>query len=471
MSKKSNRILFIFVIVAAIIMRVSLINSREIQYDDAFSILLSGRSLSEIVSGTAADTMPPFYYFILHFWMKVSSELWYLRNLSVIFSIGIIVFIYLVVNYLFDQKSALWAAFFTAISPLQIYHAQDIRMYSLLAFCQLGYIYFFLRLINQSQKLGDCIGFILFGAASLYTHNLAIFIFIIPDIIVMIRKNWRFLYRLFIAQLVSIALFSPWLIMIPGQLNKVQKAFWTPEPGIVEIIQSLLVTFSTLPMPVVWMGLCLFLVVLLSVILVKEIFSDRKNEKMVPLVLFSFLPPFLMFIVSYVMRPVFVTRGFITSTVVLYGLLAYILEQNWHKIIGKTIPVLFIACSIISLPFQYTYKSFPRSPYRDLVNYLTETAISNEIIVHDNKLSFFPCRYYSKDINQVFLRDEPGSSNDTLAEGSQIAMNLFPKKDITQAADGYDTVYFVYFDEVELEYESIGYDEHPTLRSYKRIIL
>ena len=468
MTKKLNRILFMLIIVVAIIMRIFLINSREIQYDDAFSILLSERSLSEIVSGTAADTMPPFYYFILHFWMKVSSELWYLRTLSIIFSIGIIVLIYLIINYLFDQKPALWAAFFTAISPLQIYHAQDIRMYSLLAFSQLGYIFFFLRLSDQPQKLGDWIGFVLFGTASLYTHNLAIFVFIIPDIIVLIKRHWHFLYQLFIAQFISVVLFSPWIIMIPGQLNKVQSAFWTPKPGIVEIVQSLLLIFSTLPLPMVWMGLCLFLVVLLCVIFAREILSNLKNEKIDILALFSFLPPFFMFIVSYVMRPIFVTRGFITSTVVLYGLLACVLKQNWHKIIGKSIPVLFVACSIISLPFQYAYKSFPRSPYRNLIEYLTDTTTSSEIIVHDNKLSFFPCRYYSKDINQVFLGDEPGSSNDTLAEGSQIAMNLFPKKDVFQAVDGYDTVYFIYFDEVELEYESIGYNEHPNLEKLEQ---
>ncbi len=463
MTKKLNQILFILVILVAIILRILLINSREIQYDDAFSILLSERSLSEIISGTAADTMPPFYYFILHIWMKVSSELWYLRTLSIVFSIGIIVLIYLIINYLFDQKAALWAAFFTAISPLQIYHAQDIRMYSLLGFCQLGYIYFFLRLREQPQKWGDWVWFILFGAVSLYTHNLAIFIFIIPDIIALIKRNWHFLFRLFIAQFVSVVLFSPWISMIPGQINKVQNAFWTPEPGIVEVIQSLLVTFSTLPLPVIWMGLCLFLVILISVILVKEVFLNLKNEKIVILALFSFLPPLFMFIVSYIMRPVYVTRGFITSTVVLYGLSAYILKQNWHKIIGKSIPVLFVACSIISLPFQYSYKSFPRSPYRELVNYLTNAASSNEIIIHDNKLSYFPSRYYSKDINQVFLGDEPGSSNDTLSEGSQIAMNQFPKKDIIQAVDGYDTVYFIYFDDVKLEYEKIGYDKHPNI--------
>lgn len=47
--------------------------SRSLQYDDTFSIFLSARSLPEILSGTAADTMPPLYYFLLHFWLGISQ--------------------------------------------------------------------------------------------------------------------------------------------------------------------------------------------------------------------------------------------------------------------------------------------------------------------------------------------------------------------------------------------------------------
>jgi mannosyltransferase len=56
----------------ALFLRCLGLNTRGIQYDDAFSILLAERSLPDIVRGTAADTMPPLYYSILHFWLQVS---------------------------------------------------------------------------------------------------------------------------------------------------------------------------------------------------------------------------------------------------------------------------------------------------------------------------------------------------------------------------------------------------------------
>ncbi len=124
-----------------LLLRVLLLNSRSIQYDDAFSILLSERSLGEIVSGTAADTMPPLYYFLLHFWMMVSGNIWWLRLLSVGLNMGSIVLLYSLVSNLLGTRSALWAVFLAAISPIQIYHAQDLRMYALLAFCQMAYLW------------------------------------------------------------------------------------------------------------------------------------------------------------------------------------------------------------------------------------------------------------------------------------------------------------------------------------------
>ena len=61
------------IIILGVLLRCLELNSRSIQYDDAFSILLSGRNLNEIISGTAADTMPPLFYFILQYTLGLFS--------------------------------------------------------------------------------------------------------------------------------------------------------------------------------------------------------------------------------------------------------------------------------------------------------------------------------------------------------------------------------------------------------------
>ena len=460
-----RRLFLAAIFMIGLVLRTIRINSREIQYDDALSFFLSQRSIAEIVYGTAADTMPPFYYLILHFWQVLSTELWFLRSLSVLFSIGALLFLFLIINKLFDLDTSYWAVFLTAISPLQIYHAQDIRMYSLLVFCQLGFLYYFVTLFmdqsDEGKDLKNWIGLILFGSASLYTHNLAVFIFIMPTIVVVLYRKWRLLKRLVLAQLISVLLFSPWLILLPGQIDKIQNAFWTPKPGIVEIIQTLLLTFSTLPLPGFWLGASLFVIILIFVFVAMNLYKHVKNQNVQIVLILALLPPLLLFIFSYLMRPLYVTRGFLTSTIFLYVLIAYAIAVEWKKTHGKLILALFVVCTLIGLPFLYNYNSFPRSPYREMINDLVKHGARDSVIVHDNKLSFFPCFYYSRNLNQVFIKDIPGSQNDTFALGSQVAMDIYPMNDIDQAVQDNDQVYFVYFEKTENEYQEKGFEKHP----------
>ncbi len=185
-------------------LRLIALESRSLQYDDAFSIFLAVRSLPEIVTGTAADTMPPLYYFLLHFWMFISREIWFIRLLSVIISLLLIALVYQIVNLWAGRSAAGWAAFLTAISPLQIYHAQDIRMYALLVLGQAAYLWFFSRLWFADQKgwhsLGNWIGLVLSGLVAIYSHNLAIFALVVPDLFLLVKKHWKMLVQLIAAQ-------------------------------------------------------------------------------------------------------------------------------------------------------------------------------------------------------------------------------------------------------------------------------
>jgi len=69
--KKRHLLIFAAILTLAVILRSIAITTREIQYDDTFTIFLSQQPLNDIISGTAADTMPPLFYFMLHYWMEI----------------------------------------------------------------------------------------------------------------------------------------------------------------------------------------------------------------------------------------------------------------------------------------------------------------------------------------------------------------------------------------------------------------
>ncbi len=109
-------------------------------------------------------------------------------------------------------------------------------------------------------------------------------------------------------------LFLPWLIFLPGQIEKIQTAFWTPKPGLVQIIQAILSLFGTLPLGTVGIYITTIAIALLLVTLVlltPQSFFKRAEIRMI--LCFIFIPPILLFTASWMMRPIFVARAFIVS--------------------------------------------------------------------------------------------------------------------------------------------------------------
>ena len=102
--------------------------------DEGNSVALARRSFSEIAHRTAFDIHPPLYYWLLKIWISLfgDSEVG-LRSLSVGLAVGLVYVIGVLGTRLFSARVGLLAAFIAALSPLQIYYAQEARMYMLLA--------------------------------------------------------------------------------------------------------------------------------------------------------------------------------------------------------------------------------------------------------------------------------------------------------------------------------------------------
>jgi hypothetical protein len=450
------------VFVVALGLRLIALESRSIAYDDAFSFFLSRQSLSQIIIGTAADTMPPLYYFILHYWMLISTHVWFLRLLSVILNLGTIGLFFACVNEIAGEKAAFWASLMAAMSPLQIYHAQDIRMYALVQFVQIGYFYCFLRTQREKAKMNWWIGLVLFGTAAFYSHNLAPFALLVPDIWLLWKRKLKPLFHLITAQVVMVVLALPWLIQLPGQIHKIQTAFWTPRPGIVEVLQVLLQWSVNLPLSGIWLVVAAICAVVWPVLAVWLLLRNRDTRQGISfLVLWTVFQPIVLFGISYFMQPVFVARGFLAASLGMYALAGVVIARK-RPAAGYLIGGSFLVAAVVSLPFYYSFSSFPRSDYRQTADWIRTHSGDGYIVIHDNKLSYFPMAFYAPDLPQEFLADEPGSSNDTLALPSQEAMEIFPHRTMEAAVDGYQDLFFIVYQQ-SIEEFSQRSEDHPVV--------
>ncbi len=460
-----------FLLGLALIVRLVRIAGRGLQYDDAFSFFLSARSLPEIVVGTAADTMPPLYYFLLHFWIELGIWLglermaWFLRLLSILFSLAAIYFLYRLILELFDDRAAaLLAGLLAAISPFQYYHAQDVRNYALLACAETAYLYFFIR---ASKKGGGdwqaWLGVGVSGLAAMYTHNVAAFAIVLPDIYLLGKRDWRALGKLLLVQAGIGLLTLPWLFQLPGQLAKIQRAWWLWKPGVIDLLQIPVVWSAGLPLPGIWLVVGVLFGLEILAILILLVLKIRREPGVGFLVFVILGLPFLLGIVSYILKPVFVPRAFILSSLAYAGLAGRAITTGWRNGGGKLLLGGFLAAALIGIPAQAGFESFPRSPFESAASDLAGQLLPGERVVHDNKLSYFPFYFYRPELDSAFVQDEPGSSNDTYAPASQEAMAILPAKDLASAVGDRSGVYFVVFRETIQDYQANGLADHPSL--------
>ncbi|MGQ9793046.1 MAG: glycosyltransferase family 39 protein [Anaerolineae bacterium] len=115
-------------------LRFPTLAAQSLWADEGNSVTLAHANLAEIAARTAYDIHPPFYYWLLHGWMYLSGDSEVaVRALSAFVDMLLVAIIYRLAGRLFGRRAAFVAAFVAAVSPFQVYYAQEARMYALLA--------------------------------------------------------------------------------------------------------------------------------------------------------------------------------------------------------------------------------------------------------------------------------------------------------------------------------------------------
>jgi hypothetical protein len=136
-------------------LRVFLLGSKGMWLDETFSVWLANHSVVDMLQWTVKlDQHPPLYYLLLHYWIALNGDTpYYARLLSALFGAGTIPVIYLIGKRMSGVVVGLAAAVLLALSPFNIYFAQETRMYTLLTFNAAVAIYALVRLLTDSGSV------------------------------------------------------------------------------------------------------------------------------------------------------------------------------------------------------------------------------------------------------------------------------------------------------------------------------
>lgn len=210
---------------------------RHDYWDDEVISTFAARPPLLTILGSVGDysVHPPLYYMLLHLWMGLAGEqIVALRTLSALVGAACVPLIYLLGRRVAGAPVGLLAAALLAISPFQILHAQQARMYPLLTLVVLAAALAWLSAWRHGGwrwgVVAACV------AAGLYTHIYFVFSLLALNLWAALetlragavdRRRWAGLVA---AQALGGLAFLPFAPQLASTVGGVVQWYWVPPP-------------------------------------------------------------------------------------------------------------------------------------------------------------------------------------------------------------------------------------------------
>jgi 4-amino-4-deoxy-L-arabinose transferase-like glycosyltransferase len=191
--------------------------AQELRGDESFGVLFSTRSPQAIVSETisAVEPHPPLDYFILRGWMTLAGDSEFsVRFPSAVAGILAVAMAYALGHRMYGRAAGVAGAAFIAVSPIQIWHAQEARMYAISTALALATT-LSLWEANRGNRRAPWVAYVLLTAVHCYLHYYAFFIALAQGIWALAawRRERRRLAAFALAACSIVLLYVPWLVL------------------------------------------------------------------------------------------------------------------------------------------------------------------------------------------------------------------------------------------------------------------
>ena len=508
--------LVIFITLIGGFLRVLFLGNKGMWLDETFSVWLANQSVSDMLQWMVKiDQHPPLYYLLLHYWIAHYGDTpYYVRLFSALFGTVTIPIIYLIGQRMSGAVVGLGAAMLLALSLFNIYYAQEARMYTFLMFNAAVAIYALVRLLTDSRSvmpigsqfreylhawrtLGPVepdlerefsykdetrnqtgwrgwifshrwspiqavetdlawVAFILFSAATLLSHNTAVFFLLATNIFVLglilfqrIRKpgsslafqapalgNWVK------AQIGILLLWSVWIYRFIQQAIRVDREFWIPKPGWDTVYRALR---NLLNASAPGQASQVVMMWILCAVLCLGLVYFRKKPSILLFLAALFAVPVLGELIVSLRRPIFLERTLIWITIPLFLLLAAgIAQLRFH-------PLMILVLGIIGANYLFSdgdyYRFVQKEDWSTAAGYVANFAQKGDLVLFNSNFVEIPFDYYFKPYENKYSLQvvKQGVPLDLLDSGIlEPKMRECDVPDLISLVSGHNRVWLVY---------------------------
>lgn len=394
---------------ASIFLIILACQSKDVWYDETFSLGLARHSIKELIILTAKDVHPPLYYLILKLAMIFFPGS---ATAAKIISVIPVILIMCISNYFFAKEFSYKSSILFTLLFLSMYavfeYSVEIRMYTwCMLFCMLCCIcsYYIYKYNNLKSYLLYVL-FAEFGAYCQYWTAFGLAINFILISIVCLLRDKKSIRNILITAAIGIVFYLPWAKVVISQLSEVSGEYWISKVTARNVIEYIL---YELPMA----GVFKIISILLIGYFVKKTISDIKNkETKSHFNLICFITPFILIacatIISIAVRPVFQAKYALPLSVfILFYIIITVNELQINKTYSSVIIVACLLCIIFNSTNIFLSEKITGRYNKAFTKMMDENLTDNTVFVFDKDIEKqIPyCLAYTYPNNKIYNFD------------------------------------------------------------------
>jgi mannosyltransferase len=416
-------------------------------HDEALTVLLARKLPSELIHITASDVHPPLYFLLVKAFMLFGQSEFIIRLPSALCSAGSIFILYLLGRDLFDERVGQVGAFIIAISPLQLFYAQEARMYAQLLLLTVFSSWCFTRALRSDNILWWGL-FTLGATLASYTAYFALPVFLAMGLyVLLVDKRPKRILHFVVAIGVVTLLYLPWIGIFFTQTRSVFDSYWIARPSPLTIFTALSAFFVSYSLPSLWIAVSLAVTLLIIFVVLNDVRhalaeSSMDARSLVWLLLWGFVPLLGTYLVS-LLRPIFQIRTVITASPVFYLLVAWGITRVRRRRLNLLLSLPTLVMMLVSVLNFYFNPSFAKPPWRQAAYYVQERAQPGDVVLHTSDGSFLPFLSYEPNVEHILLPEDPVAARENAPSQSIVSAVGGLPQPMNKAIQGHERAWLV----------------------------
>lgn len=393
------------------------VSNAPLWYDEGHSVLVAIKSFPFGIDNflfTKDFQHTPFYFYFLHFWLKIfgTNEM-LLRMSSAVFGIATIPLTYVVGKKLYNRTVGMIAALLVCVSPLMVYYSIEIRMYAAVTFFAILSMNYLLDFDENGDKkslikllaVNTLIPYFLIGGIVFYIGQ---FVSFLIYMLVTERENVRKIKDYLTYQVYQIILLIPYFII--AIYYAVQRSqfimFHIPPFQFMHFLGNLQNYFGTKVGMLFWVNYApiyvtflFFLAVIVPIIyFICALINAFKEKNPKLYMVFSIVAiSYCIILISAMMQVVVIVPRytiFIVPLIMILAAVGFSKLKKWH---AATFLLFFSCLSMYFLFYDDAYFKTKYFALKDSLNYYQTRHLTGEDIVFRPFASSVAFIYEDKD--------------------------------------------------------------------------